>query len=68
VIAEAKHLKALGFNQSRACRVCLLTAVGEMLPAIEFNHQFGCVTHEVGDVATNRDLASEASTVQAMIA
>src|SRR5258708_29590609 len=39
-----------------------------MLPAIELDHQFGSMTHEVRDVIFDRDLAPEARAIQAMIA
>src|SRR5258708_40107447 len=39
-----------------------------MLPAIELDHQFGSMTHEVRDVIFDRDLAPEARAIQALIA
>src|SRR5882672_1182803 len=39
-----------------------------MLPAIEFDHQFCCMTGEVDDVVFDRYLAAEADAVQPVIA
>ena len=67
-IAETKDFEALGFDHSRARSVGLFGLVGEMLSAIEFDHEFRRVTYEVGDEVLDRDLAAEAGAVQAMVA
>ena len=67
MIAKAKNMKALGFDDSAASGIGGLLAIGEMLPAVELNHQSGCMTHEISDVARNRHLAPEAHSVQPMI-
>jgi len=68
VIVEAKNVQAFGFNGGRARSICLLSMIGKMLPAVELDHQLGSVTHEVGDVILDRDLAPEAGAVEPMIA
>ena len=64
MIAKAKNTKASGFDDSAASGIGGLLAIGKMLPAVEFDHQFCCMTYEVGNVARDRHLASEASSVQ----
>jgi hypothetical protein len=68
VVAEAKNAKSFGFDNRTALCVGGLLAIGKMLPAIKLDHEFGSVTHEVGDVVCDRNLAPEASAAQAMIA
>ena len=68
MIAEAKNAKALGFDNCAAFCVSRLLAIGKMLPAIQLDHQLGSMTYEIGDIASDRDLAPETRAVQAMIA
>jgi hypothetical protein len=67
MIAEAKNLKPLCLNRCRASGVCVFSSIRKMLSAIELDHQSGCMAHEIGDVAFDRDLAPEAGAVQPMI-
>jgi hypothetical protein len=68
MIAEAENLKALRFDRRRASGVGLLSIVGKMLPAIEFDHELRRVTDEIGDEVLDGDLTPEAGAVQTMIA
>jgi hypothetical protein len=63
MIAEAKNAKAFGFDNRAAPVIGGLLAISEMLTAVEFDHQAGCMTHKVSDVVRDRDLAPEASVV-----
>jgi hypothetical protein len=63
VIAEAKNQKASGLNHSGTSRIGALGLIREMLPAVEFDHQLCCMTHEVGDVVFDWYLAPEAIAV-----
>jgi hypothetical protein len=67
MIAKAKNTKASGFDDSAASGIGGLLAIGKMLPAVEFDHQSGCMAHEISDVARNRNLAPEARSVQPVI-
>jgi hypothetical protein len=68
VIAEAKNLKAICFDDRATSRVSCLLAVGKMLAAIKFDYQFGSVAHEVGDIVSDWHLSSETCSDQAMVA
>jgi hypothetical protein len=68
VIAKAKNRKSPRLNQRCPSRVCLLSSIGKMLRAIEFDHQLCRVTHKIWAVISNRYLASESDTVRPMIA
>jgi hypothetical protein len=67
-IAETKDFETLGFDYSRTRCVRLFGLVGEMLPAVEFDHEHGGVTYEIGDEILDRDLAAEAGAIQSVIA
>jgi len=68
VIAEAKNAKSSGFDDCAPSGIGSLLAIRKMLSAIQLDHQFGSMADEVGDVVCDRDLASEAGAVQAVIA
>jgi hypothetical protein len=68
MIAEAKDVKALGFDDLGARRVSSLSFIGEMLSAVEFDHEACGVTYEIGDIALNWHLSSKTSSLKAMIA
>jgi hypothetical protein len=68
VVAEAEDLKSLCFNDRRSFRVSSFALVREVLTAVELDNEFRSVTNKVGDIIFDRDLATKASTAQAVVA
>src|SRR5262245_21490792 len=68
MIAEAKNLEALRFDDGGARRVGSFGLIGKVLTAIEFNDKLRGMTNEVGDVVLDWHLPKKNSAVEPMTA
>src|SRR5262245_61038819 len=68
MIAETQHTKSALRQKCIATYIPLAIFGMKVLPPINFNHELGCVTHEIDNEWSNRGLAPKASAIHAVCA